>query len=207
MQVFGGQGFIDFDSPPVEVTKEAQDAACEMAGRKARKHMESLAELQKVLRRLRTGLPLEKMEYDCDGGRVAALVHILRKSYGFAVGGHGTVSDPYVMKDTQQTPSLAGVTDEMKETYYCLPHWHSKRQERFDMDGHACVLCRDTDDLQCHHVTYKRLFREDMSDLMTVCRYHHEVIHTSCKLKFPCGISSEFAYQIGWKGPDAWLLP
>jgi hypothetical protein len=207
MQVFGGQGFIDFDSPPVEVTKQAQQAACDTAGRRARKHMESLAELQKVLRRLRTGLPLEKMEYDISGGRIAPIVHVLRDSYGFVFDGHGTKSNPYIMRDPSQVPALAGVTDEMKAAYYFLPHWIECRSMRFQHDNFLCVLCRTGDDLQCHHVTYERLFEESLQDLMTVCCSCHETIHQACKLKFPGGISSQYAYQIGWKGPEAWLLP
>ena len=207
MQTFHGQGFIDFDAPAVEVLRSAQDDACKSAGRRARQQMESLAEMKKVLRRLRTGVPLEKMEYDISGGRVAAIVHVLRDSYGFVFDGHGTKSNPYVMRDPLQVPALAGVTDEMKAAYYCLPHWAERRAARFVHDGWSCVLCGTGDDLQCHHVTYERLFEESLQDLMTVCGLCHETIHRACKLKFPGGISSQYACQIGWKGPEEWLLP
>jgi hypothetical protein len=207
VKTFNGQGYIDFDAPAQAVSKQSQDAACQAAGRRARQQMESLAEMKKVLRRLRTGVPLEKMEYDISGGRVAAIVHVLRDSYGFVFDGHGTKSNPYVMRDPLQVPALAGVTDEMKAAYYQLPQWIELRQLRFQCDGYTCVLCRSGDDLQCHHVTYERLFNELLQDLMTVCCSCHETIHQACKLKFPGGISSQYAYQIGWKGPEAWLLP
>lgn len=58
--------------------------------------------------------------------------------------------------------------------YISSPEWRAKRQERLEIDGHRCVVCHLTDDLEVHHLHYESLGNEDaLNDLVTVCKRHH----------------------------------
>lgn len=43
--------------------------------------------------------------------------------------------------------------------------------------GNKCEICSSTNKLHVHHKTYKRLFKEEYSDLMLVCENCHNKIH------------------------------
>lgn len=207
MDTFRGQGLIDFESPHVAVRPDAVKAAERRAGQSAARISESHADQSSVLARLRTGVGLEKMELDWNGGRVAIAIERLRNAYGFRIDGRGTRKTPYVMPDTRQLPTLAGVSEQMKAAYYTTPHWNERRHVRLAHDGFRCLLCTSRDDLRCHHITYENLFGEELRDLMTVCEECHGRIHAACSLAFPSGIRTTYAAQLGWKGHEAWLLP
>lgn len=61
--------------------------------------------------------------------------------------------------------------------------WERKRQQRLEIDGHACVMCGRPEDrcrngLQVHHITYARLGNEDVGkDLVSLCPGCHKKIH------------------------------
>ena len=61
--------------------------------------------------------------------------------------------------------------------YLQSKEWWHKKNNRKVLDGNKCCLCFSTQNLQVHHVTYDRLFYELMSDLITVCKSCHEIIH------------------------------
>jgi hypothetical protein len=63
------------------------------------------------------------------------------------------------------------------QDYIHSKQWQRKRNERLALDRKQCVLCFSMTNLHVHHVTYERLFKEKMSDLMTVCKECHEIIH------------------------------
>lgn len=207
MDIFRGQGYIGFDAPPAAVRPDAVKAVEKRAGQAAARISESHADQSSVLARLRTGVGLEKMELDWNGGRVAIAIERLRNAYGFRIEGRGTRKRPYIMHDTRQLPVLAGVTEQMKAAYYITPHWNDRRMLRLTTDEFRCLLCDSPDDLRCHHITYENLFREELRDLMTVCDECHNRIHAACSLAFPSGIHTTYAAQLGWKGHEAWLLP
>jgi len=163
-----------------------------------------------VLARLRSGDLLKKSVYESelsDGSRLAPVVEQLRNAHGFLIKGDGSHASPYFMPDTRQKPSLARVTPEMRSAYYMTPHWQIVRSARFEHDSMMCVLCGDSEEIQCHHVTYESIFREELSDLLTVCSDCHSKIHKHGRLKFPSGVSVQWAAQIGWRGFEEWLLP
>ena len=68
---------------------------------------------------------------------------------------------------------------------YLYSHaWKFKRGVRLWLDGHHCAnhkiggkRCYDRDRLECHHRTYTRLGREQMGDLVILCRMHHALHH------------------------------
>jgi hypothetical protein len=163
-----------------------------------------------VLLELRKGSKLTKHRYEriaADGRRLAPAVEQLRNAYGFVIDGNGTIKKPYFLIDPLQHPTLVHVSDDMKSAYYKTPHWISIRSQRFNMDAHQCVLCQMPENLQCHHITYGNLFREQMRDLMTVCERCHDRIHIAARLKFPSGIPVQYAHLLGWGGFETWLLP
>lgn len=175
----------------------------------ARKFHESDAAQAGVLKLLREGEKLTKQYYEqgvADGSRLAPVIEQLRNAHGFTINGRGTIDNPYFMPDLTQRPSMARVTPEMKSAYYTTPHWFNVRVRRLMFDGGWCVICHRTDELQCHHVTYDRIFNEPNTDLATVCVQCHEKIHKHCGLKFPSGVSVQYAAHLGWKGFEAWLL-
>lgn len=163
-----------------------------------------------VLAVLRTGKRYTKIDYERsfeDGRRLAPAVEQLRNAHGFTIRGDGSAKKPYFMPDEKQRPLMARVTPEMKAAYYKLDHWMKRKYARQDRDGGACVLCLSSDDLRCHHVSYGRLFNEPLEDLLTLCAECHDRVHEKCGLKFPSGVSVQYAHWLGWKGFEAWLLP
>ncbi|NBD34380.1 MAG: hypothetical protein GVY30_00090 [Chloroflexi bacterium] len=60
--------------------------------------------------------------------------------------------------------------------YLRSPRWHVKRLRVLIRDGGRCQMCgrygRDV-----HHLTYKRIFREPLFDLVTLCRECHTTLH------------------------------
>jgi 5-methylcytosine-specific restriction endonuclease McrA len=71
-------------------------------------------------------------------------------------------------------PRLINVTHRQ---YLDSPAWRKKRSERLAVDGEKCFRCKATDGLQVHHITYERLGRERMSDLLTLCGDCHKRDH------------------------------
>jgi len=55
--------------------------------------------------------------------------------------------------------------------------WQAKRKEAFAYHGCKCADCGATERLAVHHVTYKRLGREKMKDLLIVCEDCHSIRH------------------------------
>lgn len=177
------------------------------AAKDARRFHESEAQQREVLEHLRAGESIAKHLWEDGGKRLAPAIEQLRNAHGFTIAGSGTSKNPYRMEDIRQRPTKAHATDEMKAAYYTLPHWYQLRADRLSMDSFRCVCCHSGDELQCHHLTYDRLFAELITDLLTLCRECHEQAHKSSRLKFPSGVGVAHAAQIGWKGFAAWLLP
>ena len=68
------------------------------------------------------------------------------------------------------------------ETYLKSTEWEQKKEQRMKVDNYSCVMCGRNREhcrtLQIHHITYKRLGREDVfTDLCTVCGSCHKKLH------------------------------
>lgn len=74
------------------------------------------------------------------------------------------------------------MTKEEYKEYLASGHWQHKRDIRIMADK-VCQICGRPFDLNVHHMTYKNVPYERMSDLITVCRNCHLKIE-NCK-KFP----------------------
>ena len=64
--------------------------------------------------------------------------------------------------------------------YISSPEWYAKKEAAKQRDGYKCraLGCRKTHVLQVHHVRYpEKLGEEPLDWLVTLCTYHHMVIH------------------------------
>jgi 5-methylcytosine-specific restriction endonuclease McrA len=87
------------------------------------------------------------------------------------------------MSDSESTPNTAATIDKpltAKERYalYLLtPEWKERRREAIKRDGKKCTQCGSKQRLQVHHLTYARKGDERPSDLVTLCRACHCIVH------------------------------
>jgi hypothetical protein len=54
---------------------------------------------------------------------------------------------------------------------------------RHEIDQHKCVKCSSSKKLQLHHLTYVRLYKELLRDVVTLCRDCHQTGHEVKKLR------------------------
>lgn len=66
---------------------------------------------------------------------------------------------------------------EDKKKYMRSPEWDIIRTAVKNRDNNQCVVCSSNKRLEAHHITYKRLGNEKLSDLITLCRNCHQAIH------------------------------
>ena len=59
--------------------------------------------------------------------------------------------------------------------YLDSPEWKIKRAQRLAIAKYRCAACNASEHVQVHHLTYARIFREEMADLLPLCKRHHEV--------------------------------
>ncbi len=48
-----------------------------------------------------------------------------------------------------------------------------------ERDNYRCTVCNSDKGLQVHHKTYKNIFNEKQSDLITLCRTCHNTHHNN----------------------------
>lgn len=64
------------------------------------------------------------------------------------------------------------------DQYLCSPHWQVFKQEFWNQTHRICFSCKSTHQpLSIHHLTYKRLGKEKISDVVPLCTSCHEKIH------------------------------
>jgi len=66
---------------------------------------------------------------------------------------------------------------EHKQIYLTSSQWKSLRQLALARDNHCCKVCASTASLNIHHITYKRLGNERLSDVVCLCRNCHTKLH------------------------------
>lgn len=64
-----------------------------------------------------------------------------------------------------------------KRIYLQSAEWKALKQQRLALANNACEHCGCKSNLHLHHVTYKRLGAEELSDLRIVCFSCHNKIH------------------------------
>ena len=69
---------------------------------------------------------------------------------------------------------------QFKEKYYTYllsKEWKLIRKKILSRDGNRCQWCGDYHSLHIHHLTYDRVYHEDLDDLITLCSQCHENYH------------------------------
>ncbi len=73
------------------------------------------------------------------------------------------------------------------KTYIRSPEWYEVRSRyRASKLPQTCKACGETK-VELHHKTYKRLGRERLTDLVPLCRKHHQQAHDLVKAKIAAG--------------------
>jgi len=67
--------------------------------------------------------------------------------------------------------------NEAYQAYLNSPEWRAKRQDVLALAGYRCVACGKTIDLEVHHITYERIYRELVNDLLALCQNCHKEAH------------------------------
>jgi 5-methylcytosine-specific restriction endonuclease McrA len=67
---------------------------------------------------------------------------------------------------------------ESYKEYLTSDAWKAKRKAVLIRDGLRCQLCGHDKNLHVHHITYERIYVEDLEDLITVCQRCHENVHS-----------------------------
>lgn len=60
------------------------------------------------------------------------------------------------------------------------PHWQRVREARLDFDGGRCVVCHALlrgREYHTHHLDYRHLGNEHLTDVVTLCPMHHTLFH------------------------------
>jgi hypothetical protein len=69
--------------------------------------------------------------------------------------------------------------------YLMSPHWQAvKARYRASNLQQSCIVCANPK-FELHHRTYVRLGRERLSDLIPLCRAHHEKAHAQTEKQTP----------------------
>jgi hypothetical protein len=66
---------------------------------------------------------------------------------------------------------------EKRQAYYCSPQWGQLRRQVIERSGGLCERCDMRRGTAVHHLTYIRLYREKLTDLMHICKDCHEYTH------------------------------
>lgn len=74
-------------------------------------------------------------------------------------------------------PSTGGLWWQRYSEYLKSEEWHRIRERVLERDGWSCRITGNTKQLQVHHLTYRNVGREQESELITLCREAHEIIH------------------------------
>lgn len=62
--------------------------------------------------------------------------------------------------------------------YLNTAHWAQTRNMVFDLKGRFCKHCFSSHNLQVHHLTYARVGREGIDDLVPLCEHCHQLEHS-----------------------------
>lgn len=70
-------------------------------------------------------------------------------------------------------------TDELEkyQAYLCSEEWWSIRRRVMDRANDTCERCKRAPADNVHHLTYIRKYREELCDLLAVCKPCHDRIH------------------------------
>jgi 5-methylcytosine-specific restriction endonuclease McrA len=69
--------------------------------------------------------------------------------------------------------------------YLQSDHWKEFRKKYYrSRKRKSCTLCKSRNDIHLHHITYNRLGREQLNDVIPLCGECHELIHEHLTNKY-----------------------
>jgi len=71
----------------------------------------------------------------------------------------------------RRPPRKAGWVDLPK--YYKTAHWQQVRREKYKQAGGKCEKCKSRKKLETHHIHYRSLYHEKLTDLQLLCSKCH----------------------------------
>ncbi len=80
--------------------------------------------------------------------------------------------------------------------YLLSKKWLDRKEKYYSTHSKKCYVCESTIGIVLHHKSYKRLGREEDSDLVPLCKEHHDSVHAWAKR----GKRKNRAKKL-WKGP------
>ncbi len=75
---------------------------------------------------------------------------------------------------------------ERYDAYMRSPQWRLVRAQVIERDKGECRMCGARERLTVHHLTYARIFREWLDDLITLCFHCHEKRHRPISAPAAC---------------------
>ncbi len=84
---------------------------------------------------------------------------------------------------------------EKREAYYASREWAEKRRAVHKRAGGKCERCKKNRIAAVHHLTYIRLYNEELTDLQAICQGCHDFTHA--KNDYDPAVDSEMYPYIG----------
>jgi len=53
--------------------------------------------------------------------------------------------------------------------------WKTRRMKRLAIAKFRCAVCSAGKSIHVHHLTYERIYNEEMADLLPLCQHHHKI--------------------------------
>lgn len=88
-------------------------------------------------------------------------------------------TDPttFDLPDIKSTPNLMYISREAKLAYMKTQAWQNLKLSRLRIAQHKCEHCGSINSLQLHHITYIRLTKELIEDVIVLCSVCHQQVH------------------------------
>jgi hypothetical protein len=90
-------------------------------------------------------------------------------------GGQGRLFIPHIPEHCKHDGISSNINAVSKgsfksrEEYYRSDEWRNLRRIKMDQSGNQCEQCHSMVRLEVHHVSYERLYREQLDDLKVLC--------------------------------------
>ena len=55
--------------------------------------------------------------------------------------------------------------------------WLARKKKYYETHDKKCYICSEAVGIDLHHCSYKRLGKEEDSDLVPLCKEHHKIVH------------------------------
>lgn len=82
-----------------------------------------------------------------------------------------------VVFEGDYSPKLMFISAEAKQEYMRTQQWKDLKAERMRIARNKCECCGSPFNLHLHHVTYIRLTKERIEDLLILCSSCHDKMH------------------------------